>query len=100
LTTASAPSTARVTDGDVADIGLHDLDLADIAQHPHPVGQVGIAHRHPHAMARLGERAYDLAADEAGAAEHRDQTLHNQPRPKPVSRGIDDREANRNEMRN
>jgi hypothetical protein len=27
-------------------------------------------------MTRLGERAYDLAADEAGAAEHRDQTLH------------------------
>ncbi|MNL78308.1 hypothetical protein D3C87_2046590 [compost metagenome] len=51
-------------------------------------------------MARLGELPNDLAADEAGAAEHRDQTLHNQPRPKLVRRGIDDPATNRNEMRN
>jgi hypothetical protein len=51
-------------------------------------------------MARLGELPNDLAADEAGAAEHRDQTLHVELRPKAVSRGIDEPETNRNEMRN
>jgi hypothetical protein len=50
-------------------------------------------------MARLGELSHDLAADEAGAAEHRDQTLHLQPSSPSMMRGIDDRETVRNELR-
>jgi phage-related tail protein len=50
-------------------------------------------------MARLGQLSHDLAADEAGAAEHRYQTLHLQPSSSAMMRGIDDRETVRNELR-
>jgi hypothetical protein len=62
--------------GGVADIGLDEIDLADVAEHPHAIGEVGIAHRDPDAPAGLGELPHRLGADEARTAEDRDEILH------------------------
>src|SRR5690606_28344299 len=56
-----------------AKIGLHRLDLADIAERLDMKREIGVAHRDPHAIAALGQRAHDMAADETAAAENRDE---------------------------
>ncbi len=43
-----------------ADVGLRDLDLADVAQHPQAIAAPGAAHGGAHAQAALGERPDDL----------------------------------------
>jgi hypothetical protein len=83
----------------VADIGLHELHLADIAGKAQVLGQVGLPHRHPHAPAGLGQHPHHLAADEARAAEHRHQVLHrsrNSQALKAESAGIDEAVMRRN----
>ena len=60
-------------------IGLHDLDLADIAQQPRPVGLPRPAHGDADAPALLGQRPHGLRADEPGAAEHGDEAAHADP---------------------
>ena len=52
-----------------AHIGLHRLDLADIAERLQMAGEIGPAHGDPDAVAALGQRPHDMAADKAGAAE-------------------------------
>ena len=66
------PGDGSARRGLVADVGLDRLDLAD-----HPVGAdevrlVRPAHRHPHPPAGPRHALGDLAADEAGPAEDRD----------------------------
>ena len=51
--------------GLVADVGLHDLDLADVAHQAHGVGQMRLADGHANAQALLGEGPNDLGSDEA-----------------------------------
>ncbi len=57
----------------VADIGLHHLNLADIAERSHVIGNFRLAHGNAHAIAALGETCDDRAPDKAGAAENGDQ---------------------------
>ena len=59
----------------IAQIGLHGMDLADHAERLQEAGEIGPAHRDAHAIAALHQRAHDMAADEAGAAEDRDELL-------------------------
>lgn len=60
----------------MADVGLHDLDLADIAHQAHGVGQVGLADRHAHPRALAREGPDDLGPDEPGTAEYGDKVWH------------------------
>ncbi len=62
--------------GLIADIGLEDFDLADIAEHRQSIAPPRVSHRDPHPRATPGQRAHDLTAHETGAAEHSHQTLH------------------------
>ena len=59
----------------IAQIGLHRVDLADAAERLQKAGKLGPAHRDPDTVAALGERAHHVAAEEARAAEHRDQRV-------------------------
>ncbi|BCG76780.1 hypothetical protein MesoLj113b_03220 [Mesorhizobium sp. 113-3-3] len=51
-----------------AHIGLHRLDLADIAERLQMAGKVGPPAGDPDAVAALGQRAHDMAADKARPA--------------------------------
>ena len=57
----------------IAHIGLHGMDLADAAERLQEIGQFGPAHRNADAVAALGQRAHDMAAEKAGAAENGDE---------------------------
>ena len=59
----------------VAEIGLDRLDPADHAERLEMAGEIGPADGGAHAPAALQERADDMAAEEARAAEDRDQPL-------------------------
>ena len=59
----------------VAEVGLDRLDPADHAERLEVAGKIGPADRGADAPAALQERADDMAAEEARAAENRDQTL-------------------------
>lgn len=59
----------------VAQIGLHRVDLADGADRLEEIGKVRPAHGDAHPVATLDERTHDMAADETGAAEDRDELL-------------------------
>jgi len=48
-----------------AHIGLHRLDLADIAERLQMAGKIGPPAGDPDAIAALGQRAHDMAADKA-----------------------------------
>ena len=54
--------------GGIAQIGLHGVDLADPAERLQVAGEFRPAHRHPDAVVALGQRAHDVAAEEARAA--------------------------------
>ena len=58
--------------GPVADIGLHELDLADVAGEPDVAAEVWPAHRNAHPPALPAEGADDMASEEARAAENGD----------------------------
>ncbi len=62
-----------------ADVGLHDLDLADIAQQPQAVRHVRPPAGHANAQALSGQGPNGVTADEAGPAEHRHQSVHRKP---------------------
>ncbi len=70
------PHQGAVHRGRDPQIGLHHLDLPDIAEQPGLVGQVGAAAGDADAQAPLGKGADDLPANEAGAAEDCHQSLH------------------------
>jgi len=56
--------------GPVADIGLDQLDLADIARHLEIDAQMGPPHGDAHPPALLAERADHAPAEEARSAEY------------------------------
>ena len=56
-----------------AQIGLHRLDLPDIAERLEVAGEVGAAAGGADAVAAHGKGTYDVPADEARAAENDDQ---------------------------
>jgi hypothetical protein len=55
----------------IANIGLNDLDLADVPEHGQTIAPPRVPDRDPDARATFGERPDDLAAHEPGAAENR-----------------------------
>ena len=57
----------------IAEIGLNQLHLPDIAHHLEVEARMGAAHGHAHAEAPLDELAHDIAPDESGAAEDGDE---------------------------
>ena len=59
----------------IADIGLHRMDLADAAERLEMEGEIGTARRHANAPALARQRPHHMAADEAGAAENRDDAI-------------------------
>src|SRR5712671_2371053 len=70
-----------ITDGGfdripVAQIGLHGMDLADPSERLQVAGEVRAANGDADAVALLAERAHDVAAEKAGAAEDGDQLVH------------------------
>ena len=73
--TASAPSTAAAIEFRIAQVGLHQLDLADDAERAEEAGEVGPSDRDPDAPAVARQRPDDVPADEAGAAENDRQTI-------------------------
>ena len=73
--TASAPSTAAAIEFGIAQVGLHQLDLADDAERAEEAGEVRPSDRDPDAPAVARQRPDDVPADEAGAAENGRQTI-------------------------
>ena len=59
----------------IAHVGLHGMDLADPAERLQMAGEVGPAHRDADAVVALGQRADQMAAEEARAAEDGDQLV-------------------------
>jgi hypothetical protein len=59
----------------VAQVGLNRMDLAHAAERLQVSGQIGAAHPDPDAIAALGERAHQMAAEETGTAEDGDEGL-------------------------
>ena len=57
----------------VPHVGLHRMDLADPAERLQVSGEVRPAHRDADAVVALGQRPDQMAAEEARAAEDRDQ---------------------------
>jgi hypothetical protein len=55
----------RFDGGRIAHIGLHGVDLADPSERLQVAGKFGPAHRDANAVAELGQRAYDMAAEES-----------------------------------
>ena len=64
---------SRLDRSRVAHIGLHCVDLADPAQRLEVAREFGPAHGNANAIAELGQRAHDVAAEESRAAEDGDQ---------------------------
>ena len=59
----------------VPHVGLHRMDLADPAERLQVAGEVRPAHGDADAVMPLGQRPDQMAAEEAGAAEDRDQRV-------------------------
>ena len=59
----------------MAHVGLHRMDLADPAERLQMAGKVRPPHRDADAVVALGQRPDQMAAEEAGAAEDRDQRV-------------------------
>ena len=57
----------------IAQVGLHRVDLADPAERLQVAGEFRPADRDADAVAALGQRAHDMAAEEARAAEDGDE---------------------------
>src|ERR1700689_2104707 len=58
-----------------AHIRLHRFYLPDSPERLQMAGQLRAAHRDANTVLAVGERAHHMAADEARAAEHRDQRV-------------------------
>ena len=63
-----------------AHVGLHRMDLPNVAHGLQVPGQIGATHSGTHPPAIECQRLNSMPADEAGAAEHRDQASLLQPR--------------------
>ena len=59
--------------GRIAQVRLHGMDLPDAPHRLQVEREIGPAHRGADAIALARERAHHMAAEEARAAEHRDQ---------------------------
>ena len=59
----------------VAHVGLHRMDLADPAERLQVAGEVGPPHRDADAVVPARQRPHQMAAEEARAAEDRDQRV-------------------------
>ena len=59
--------------GRVAQIGLHGMDLPDLAERLQMAGQFRPPHRDPDAVIALGQRPDHVAAQKARSAENRDE---------------------------
>ena len=59
--------------GRVAHIGLHGVDLADLAERLQMPGQFRPPHRDPDAVVALGQRPDHVSAQKARSAENRDE---------------------------
>ena len=59
--------------GRIAQIGLHGVDLADLAERLQMPGEFRAAHRDPDAVIALGQRPHHMPPDKARSAENRDQ---------------------------
>ena len=57
----------------ITHIGLHGMDLPDAAERLQEIGEFRSADGDADAVAALGERAHDMAAEEAGAAKNGDK---------------------------
>ena len=58
----------------IAQVGLHRLNPADLAERLQVTGEIGAANRGAHAPAALEKRPHDVAAEKPGAAEDGDQS--------------------------
>lgn len=63
----------------VADVDAHRSDLADIAHRLQELGLFDVAHRDVDAVAGARQTTHEMAAEEAGAAEHGDQATYHLP---------------------
>ena len=61
--------------GRVAQIGLHGVDLADLAERLQMPGQFRPPHRDPDPVIALGQRPDHAAAQKAGSSENRDERV-------------------------
>ena len=59
--------------GRIAHVRLHGVDLPDAPERLQMPGEIGPTHRHANPIPSLGQRPDHMAAEEAGAAEDRDQ---------------------------
>jgi hypothetical protein len=57
----------------IAQVGLHGMDLADIAHRLQMTGEIGAAHGRADAPFLAGQRPDGVPAEEARAAKHRDE---------------------------
>ena len=68
LTAALAPFSASRTAIAIGDVGLHEAELADLAQRLDEIGVARIALRNPDANTASQQEFADVAADESAAA--------------------------------
>ena len=61
--------------GRIAQVRLHGMDLPDAAERLQMAGEIGPPHRDADAEIAPRQRAHDMAPEEAGAAENRDQSV-------------------------
>jgi len=59
----------------IAQIGLHGVDLTDLAERLQMPGQFRPPHRDPDAVIALGERADHASSQKARSSENRDQRI-------------------------
>ena len=65
----------RLDRAGVPHVGLHGMDLPDPAERLQVAGEIRPAHRDADAVVALGQRPHQVAAEEARAAEDRDQRV-------------------------
>ena len=61
--------------GRIAQVRLHGVDLADLAERLQMPGEFRAAHRDPDAVIALGQRADHMPPDKARSAENRDERV-------------------------
>ncbi len=71
LMTASASRKAWAIEFRIAHIGLHSMDLADLAERLQMKGKIGTADGDANSPAALRQSAHHMPADKARTAEHR-----------------------------
>jgi hypothetical protein len=64
---------SRLDRGGMTHIGLHGMDLADLAERLQEAGKLGAADGDANAVAEFRQRAHDVTAEEARAAEYGDE---------------------------